>query len=245
MPSEAFAAAVLNPKSDLPDSVKGNVPRRFAVYRNNVMVGLIGAMETNFPAVHRLLGEEYFRGLARQFVLANPPQNPLMFQYGGVFPEYLNAQADLAVYPYLADVAKLECLMRQAHHAEDAQVLKPEALAALAPDELSEVVFKPHAALQLLASDFAVVSITRANRTGGSSQVAQPLQSECAMVTRPQYDVVITVVTKSQLVFLQSLSEGKPLAEAADAAIERDAEFDLSVALGILLSNGAFTSIQL
>ncbi len=245
MQSEVFATAVLSLQAEVPDSVKGNVQRRFAVYRNNVVMGLIGAMETNFPAVRRLLGEEYFRGLARQFVLANPPQNPLMFQYGDPFPDSLKAQADLAVYPFLADVAKLECLMRQAYHAEEAQILKSEALAAIAPDALCDVTFIPHSALRLMSSDFAVVSITRANRTGGTALVAQPHQSECAMVTRPQFDVVLTVLTLSQLVFLQSLSEGKPLAEAADAAIERDTEFDLSVALGILLSNGAFTSIQL
>ena len=244
MLSEVFATAVLSPQAKVPDGVKGNVPRRFAVYRNNVVVGLISAIETNFPATRRLLGEQYFRGLVRQFVLAKPPQIPLMFEYGEAFPEYLNRQTDLASYPFLADVARLECLMRQAYHAEDMQVLKPEALVALAPDALGEVVFKPHSALRLMVSDFAFVSITRDNRTGASSQVAQPHQPECAMVTRPEFDVVLTALTNSQFEFLQSLSGGIPLAIAADAAIERDTEFDLAATLGILLSNGAFTAIQ-
>lgn len=66
-----------------------------------------------------------------------------MFEYGESFPCCLAAQADLANYPYLADVAKVECLMRQSCHAEDAEVLVPEALAAVQPDGLSDVSFKP------------------------------------------------------------------------------------------------------
>ncbi len=81
----AFAAGLLNPARPLPVAVIDNTPRRYAVYRNNVTVGLVRAMEGNFPAVRRLLGHEYFAGLARDFVQAHPPQSPLLFLYGADF----------------------------------------------------------------------------------------------------------------------------------------------------------------
>jgi hypothetical protein len=63
----AFSAGLLNPSHPVPLLVKGQIARRYAVYRNNVTVGLIRALEANFPVVRKLLGEEYFTGFARDF----------------------------------------------------------------------------------------------------------------------------------------------------------------------------------
>ena len=40
-------------------------PARFAVYRNNVIVGLREALAKRFPVTLRLVGDEFFRGMAR------------------------------------------------------------------------------------------------------------------------------------------------------------------------------------
>ena len=44
--------------------------RRFSVYRNNVAVGLIGALEARYPASRRIAGDDVFRAIARAFVCA-------------------------------------------------------------------------------------------------------------------------------------------------------------------------------
>jgi Putative DNA-binding domain len=241
---ENFASAVLQPGSTTPYGVKGNTPKRFAVYRNNVVVGLIRAMEANFPVVVRLLGRDYFTGLAREFVLHNPPQSPLMFEYGQAFPAYLGVQDDLRHYAYLADIAKLEIAMRQSYHAADAPILMPEILAAVDPEVLSEIRFIPHPAMRLLTSNFAIVSIAKANNSDQNLEVPDPLQPEWALLARPEFDVVLTSLTKSHFAFVQSLALGKSLGEAADSAYDIDNDFDLASILGLVLLHGVFTSIE-
>ena len=243
MPSDIFASALLLPEAAVPAGVKGNVPRRFAVYRNNVVVGLTRAMESNFPVIARLLGAQYFAGLAREFVKQSPPKSPLMFNYGEAFPSYLQSQHDLRNYPYLGDVANLEILMRQSYHAGDANILAAESLADISPDALGTLHFIPHPALRLLQSGFAVVSIVEANRTDEALAPPNPHQPECAMMTRPGFDVVVKSLTAAQFQLVQSLATGKCLSEAADKAFELDAEFDLASMLAVILSSGAFMSI--
>ena len=63
--------------------------RRFAVYRNNVAVGLIGALEARYPVSRRIAGDDLFRAMARAFVRANKPRSPVMIAYGGEFPEFV------------------------------------------------------------------------------------------------------------------------------------------------------------
>ena len=44
-----------------------------------------------FPAVERLVGEEFFAGMAREFVMAHPPRSPLLLTYGDEFPDFIAA----------------------------------------------------------------------------------------------------------------------------------------------------------
>ena len=60
----AFAAALCDPAAPPPAATRGRrcAPdaRRFAVYRNNVAVGLIGALEARYPVCRRIVGDRLF-----------------------------------------------------------------------------------------------------------------------------------------------------------------------------------------
>ncbi|HEY5207458.1 MAG TPA: DNA-binding domain-containing protein [Roseiarcus sp.] len=89
----AFAAALSEPSAPPPATTHGRMgapdARRFAVYRNNVTVGLIGALEARYPVALRIAGDDLFRALARTFVRAHRPRSPVMIAYGAEFPEFV------------------------------------------------------------------------------------------------------------------------------------------------------------
>src|SRR6516225_2891540 len=93
----AFAAALGEPSAPPPAMTRGRggAPdaRRFSVYRNNVAVGLIGALEARYPASRKIAGDEVFRVIARAFVRAEKPRSPVMIAYGEDFPEFIAATA--------------------------------------------------------------------------------------------------------------------------------------------------------
>ncbi len=89
----AFAAALDDPSVAPPATTHGRVgapdAHRFSVYRNNVAVGLIGALEARYPVSRRIAGEDRFRAMARAFVRARRPRSPVMIAYGGEFPAFM------------------------------------------------------------------------------------------------------------------------------------------------------------
>ena len=91
----AFAAALDDPLAATPAMTHGRLgapdARRFAVYRNNVAVGLIGALEARYPVSRRIAGDDLFRAMARAFVRAHKPRSPVMIAYGAEFPEFVTA----------------------------------------------------------------------------------------------------------------------------------------------------------
>ncbi|MBL8790881.1 MAG: putative DNA-binding domain-containing protein [Rhizobiales bacterium] len=242
MQAEArFAAGLLDPSAPVPEQVRDQAPRRYAVYRNNVTVGLVKALEANFPAVRRLLGEAYFAGLARAFAQRHPPESPLLFHYGAAFPAYLAAQDDLSGFPYLADVARVEQGWRRAYHAADVQVLEAADL-ALAADRLMTLRFKPHPATFVLASSYAVHAILSANR-GGDGVVADPARPQAVLITRPAHDVIVTALPAEQHAFLAALIDGAQLAEAAERGFAAGESFDLAGTIRLMVEAGVFQSL--
>ena len=86
MPFEAtiasFARALVDPSRPAPAATQRRdgrpVERRFAVYRNNVAVALIGALEARYPVVRRLVGDDFFRAMAGAYVAAEKPRSPAL-----------------------------------------------------------------------------------------------------------------------------------------------------------------------
>ncbi|MCK7613096.1 DNA-binding domain-containing protein [Roseibium sediminicola] len=244
----AFGAALLDPERPAPAGLVGpdgkHAPKRFNVYRNNVIVSLRDALADSFPAIKTLLGEDYFNALARAFVLAHPPTSPVLIWYGGKFPDFVEAFPPLAAYPYLADVARVEWAWLQAYHAADAKPLDPAELGALPPDAIGGACFAKHPAAWVLSSDWPVWDLLRVNRFEPGTDIVIDLATpQSVLVSRPELDVELMMLRPGADVFLQALFNGETLGEAAFHAQQHSADFSLSDSLSDCLSNGVFEQL--
>ncbi len=239
-----FAAALCDPAAPPPAATRGrqSAPdgRRFAVYRNNVAVGLIGAIEARYPVVRRIAGREAFRTLARAFVAAEKPRSPVLIAYGGGFPDFLAARCVEFGLPYLADVARLENAWVEAYHSEDADAVGLGELAALEPARLAGARTGFHPAARLLSFATPAASIWASRQEGAESAPPPRFQGEDVLVARPEADVSVRVLPPAGFAFASRLSDGATLAEAADA-LPDPSEFGTHI-VG-LVASGAVRSI--
>jgi hypothetical protein len=246
--STGFSNAILNPDIVLPSGLRGpqsgKADRRYAVYRNNVTLSLIGALEANFPAVKRLVGSEFFAGMARLFVRAHPPKLRLLAEYGDELATFIESFEPLAAYPFIPDVARLERLWLGSYHEADALVLDGTELSKLDPDALFASRFVAHPAARLFASPYAAVTIMSANRAEGEVPPIDPSQPEFGLVTRPALQVDVRTISASSHLFIGKLIEGSTLADAARTGLESDPVFDLAANLQGMLAAGVFTSLK-
>ena len=143
---EAFVEALADPSAPPPGQTRGREgrpdARRFAVYRNNVAVGLIASVEMRYPVTRRLVGDDFFRGLARAYIAGNKPRSPVLIHWGADFPAFVEAFEPAREIAYLADVARLENAWVEAYHAAEATPLGLAELAAVDPEQLGELRFE-------------------------------------------------------------------------------------------------------
>lgn len=240
-----FASAVFDTGKKPPDDVISHAARRpvrrFNIYRNNVASSLTDVLEAYFPVVERLVGNDFFRAMARNFVIATPPTSPILSRYGAEFPAFLATFPPAHDLPYLPDVARLEWLRQRAYHAADAQPLRGDDLAEIAMTELHNMVFRPHPSVGVLASSYPVVSIWRTNTLDDVvATIDADSGAEFALIARPDLTVHVVPLPAGTHTFASALYAGTPLGVAATGAIAADGAFDLQGALATLIEHGAF-----
>ncbi|MGX9418552.1 HvfC/BufC family peptide modification chaperone [Vibrio sp. WJH972] len=82
--------------------------KRLAVYQNNVAHSLIEAVLETFPVCAQLLGEDYFKALAQEYIQQHPPTSPVLSYLGEHFSQFIADFPPLKSHSYLTEVAYLE-----------------------------------------------------------------------------------------------------------------------------------------
>lgn len=241
----AFAAALLDPAAPAPSdlaTIGGKVPsKRFAVYRNNVVVSLIAALGSAYPTVKKLVGEAFFDAMAGVYVRERPPRSPLMIHYGACFPDWIADFEPAQSVAYLADMARLERARRTAYHAADAQALGAEAFRNVPADALDGALIALHPSATVLRSPHPVFSIWR-NVNGEVVDVqAGP---EDVLVARPDDEVEMRALPPGAAAFLTALGRGATLAEASGEGAVDHSEFDLPQNIGGLIESRVMTRLE-
>ncbi len=245
-----FFEALLDPALPPPTGLttwNGSDPAtRFAVYRNNVAISLIDALADTYPVTQALVGEEFFRAMARLFVRQAPPTSRVLAFYGESFPAFIAAFAPAASVPYLADVAQLEMLRVQAYHAANAIELPGDAIARsmAKAEDLPDLRIEFQPSVRLLRSPYAVVSLWAAHQGIGDISTVDPDTPEHALILRPQLDVEVIRLNAGASDFIAHLLQGASLGAAHEAASFAFADFDLTDTLGLLIRTQAISAMK-
>lgn len=199
---------------------------RLGIYRNTILGTLANALRISFPAVHALVGAEFFEGTAHAFVQEQAPGCADLNLYGAGFADFLQRFEPASTLAYLPDVARLEWAVNRALHAADAQALDMSQLAAVAPSDQDRVCFTAHPSLSMLRSRLPVDTIWRAvleqddTAMGRVDLAGDPV---CLMVQRLADRIDVMRLDEGAWHFATALFRGQPLGAALDAARGLDA----------------------
>lgn len=255
---DAFADALIAPFDAEVDGRAGSaeVARLaaqpgFAVYRNTVVKGCVDALQANYPAVSRIVGDEWFRAAASVYARANLPRRPSLIDYGFGFADFLAGFEPAGELPYLAGVARLDRFWTEAHVARDEVPVAAAKVAGLAVEELAGAVLRPHASARWAWFDeHPIYTLWERNRVpvaGDGKAVATDIawQAEGALIVRPESEVRWMPLDRAGCVFLDACAAGGTLSDAAAAGLAADPNADLTALMARTLAAGAFGHLAL
>lgn len=245
-----FFAALLDPERPSPAGIttwNGSDPAaRFAVYRNNVVASLVGALADTFPVTLELVGNSFFREMAQLFVRKELPRSRVLAFYGELFPSFIEHFPPAASVPYLADVAQLEMLRVHAFHALDVDELPASFLASALEntDELPDLRIGLHPSIGIIRSKYAVASLWAAHQGVADISNVDPYIPENALIIRPQLDIEVIPMEIGASDFVTHILQGENLGSALECAFRAHPDFDLTSILTLLVRAHAISSIK-
>lgn len=236
----ATAAALLRPTPGL------DAARRLQLYRNNCFESLIAALGAVYPVVRQLVGEEFFRALARRFIPAFPSRSGNLHDFGAELPGFLRGFEPAAPLPYLSDVAALEWACHAVYHETLLPALSLDALAALDAEQQAALRLDLQPCARLLASDWPVLALWRAHQ-GEAEDGLEAIDWQRGtrlLVAQRALEVEFRLLGVGEYAWLRALHGGQTLAAACGLALEADPGFELPAVLMRHLEMQSFCALE-
>ncbi len=203
---------------------------RVGIYRNTYVGGLTTALRLSYPAVRRLVGEEFFDGAAQLFIAGHPPARADLNTYGSDFADFLANFPPAASVTYLADVARLEWAVNMALHAPDSEP-------AIVSTDIGGAGVRADASLSVLRSTWPVDAIwtaVLAENDDALQRIDLDAGPVFLTVAREHGTVQVTRFDKPAWDFTAALHAGLPL----ELAMSRTGEIDAANLLALHLAAG-------
>jgi hypothetical protein len=132
---------------------KGSISRKrqITVYSDAYFLRLAEALQSNYPALFQILGDDDFYSLARGYIPSYPSTHPSIRWFGDQLTAFLAQEPPYASVPILAELAAFEWALRHSIDAADAPLLTTDNLQAIPAQDWGMLCFKLHPSLSILS----------------------------------------------------------------------------------------------
>ena len=209
-------------------------PAAASIYANNARVNFTQTLKLTYPAICRLVGEDYFRQCAREFQKRHPSRSGDLQHVGKDFSDYMETLHRADEFSYLADVARLEWAYQEALIESEFVPLDLDRLAQVEPRNHLDLRFCLQPSARVVESAFPILAIWEANVADASAQEDQidlNAGADRLLLVRTFNDVRIHRLTAGEFTFLIRLRSRERFGAAVESALDADPAFDPGASL--------------
>ncbi len=214
---EAFHAAIFQNDTRLNNQITErnglSGETRLNIYRSSILGIQTDALAAVYPVIQRLVGEQFFRAVGRDYLRKHPSPSGDLHELGAQMPGFLARLAAVSELPYLSDVARLEWAWHRVFHAANDTNLDLQALANIPADEQAEINFSLRNGARLLESDYPVHRIWEINQEEYTDNETVDLAEGGVhlLIWRNGFELRIDPLEEAESQLLHGIKEGLPL----------------------------------
>ena len=230
------------------------------IYQNSSIANILHSLTLTYPVIKKLVGEEFFSAMCRQFILVTWPKSGNMDDYGVNFPDFLAEFEHVKHLVYLVDVARLEWAFHRSSLADDAIVTDWSKLAQV--KDILQLKFVLAPSLRLVSSNFPVDKIWQLNQEGVSLDVEVNFNDNevnfndnevnfndnevnsytFLTIFRQGFKTVIASVIPGEFALLKGFDEKQTFEQAINLATKEQVDFSVDGSLKKFIELGIISS---
>ena len=218
--------------------------RGIGVYRNNFRGNLHDTLASAYPVLRQLVGEDFFRLLAKRFIEQQASRSGNLHRYGSEMAEFLAQFENTQHLVYLPDMARLEWAYHRAYFADDVPPFDLARLANIAPDAYAGLRWQLHPSCTLLTTAYPVAAIWQAHQEIEAADFNIDLLSggDRLLVYRKDLSVDIVRIAPASLHWLAQLQQGTGMGDATETTSSAHPDFDVATTLQHLIAQGVLVN---
>lgn len=229
------------------DSNNIDLDTRLHVYRNNVLEKLTKVLEITYPTIHALVGEDFFKQVAKLYIRKSPPTGGCVNLYGESFPDYINTFKETSPLPYLYDVALYDWYFNTAFYAPNDEPINNQLLGALSPEEFSKKICVFRSSVHLIESNYPLTSIREfcdPENPNKDDNIDINKGGEKLLVYRPDLKIKVLLLENDEFLMLTCLNTKKTIEESLEIVISSHPAFDFQAFLQKIFSLEIFSNFK-
>jgi uncharacterized protein len=206
---------------------------RLAVYRGNVHANCAKALASAYPVIRKILGEDFFEAVGREYARAIPSRSGDLNLYGAELGDFVASFPHTEDLPYLPGVARMEWLVHRAHFAQDSPAFDPSPLASLHAERLASLRLRLSAPCTLLESRWPLARIWTIHQDDydGPFEIDLDAGPDRLLVYRAGWRARVLSLAPGDFSFLAAAAHGATLGSALEAGVAAERSFDPSTTL--------------
>jgi hypothetical protein len=201
--------------------------RHLWIHRNNITANLLNVLFEAYPLICQLVGKDYFRQTAKQYIRQYPSCNSNLHDYGEYFSTFLARQVALTHLPYLEEVAQFEWVIHNIFFAADCVQLDMAALNKVSPQQYSKIHFTLNPACELLVFKFPILKIIDLCHGHLSENIDINDGGVNLLVIRQDDEIKLIPLPLNEFRFLKALQDNMSFEKALNIALAIDTTFHL------------------
>jgi Putative DNA-binding domain len=231
-------------------TIKSGFNRGLQTYQANAAASAQRSLQTVYPVIAQLIGDEAFAHLARDLWAQHPPTRGDLAQWGGELIGFIARIPALKTEPYLSDVAKAEWALHTAATAAD-KTADLSTLALLAEQDPATLTLQLAPGTALVSSLYPIASILTAHLYDAPNfdEVGQKLRQnvpETALIWRQGLRPMVSSCSVGEEAVIRQLLAGKSLLAALKTPFsDTFAPFDFNAWLPQAVQSGLLLGAQL
>ncbi len=221
--------------------------RGVGVYRNNYRGNLHDTLASAYPVIHQLVGEDFFRLLAKRFIEQHASRSGNLHRYGGEMDEFLTHFENTQHLVYLPDMARLEWAYHRAYFADDAVPFDLARLVNIAPESYAGLRWQLHPSCTLLTTAYPVAAIWQAHQDGANADFNIDLEAggDSLLVYRNGLSMNINRIAPASVHWLAQLQQNICMGDATEATLCAHPDFDVATTLQHWLAQGVLVNFDI
>lgn len=210
------------------------VSQRLKIYRRNRLQRQLKTLQAIYPVCERLVGSDFFKGMAQAYIIKNPSQVFDLNDYGENFNIFIKGYAPAQGLLYLADLVELEWAWHRVSLAPFSKPLDIAALQGLTDNQQRSLIFHLSEESQLLFSPYPILALWKIHQENRESieTISLPNEINHLLITMIYQEPSIIRLKKEEWTLLQAIHAKQTLSQLAELEVDLIAHLQKFIAQG-------------